>query len=65
MLVLDSAVKHSLADGAYGQRRKQCEEASSIMGVPSLREATLFMLVLRVFTEDFNPFTRRDHGQGG
>lgn len=25
----------------------------------------LFMLVLRVFTEDFNPFTRRDHGQGG
>lgn len=24
----------------------------------------LFMLVLRVFTEDFNPFTRRDHGQG-
>lgn len=35
VLVLDSAVKHSLADGAYGQRRKQCEEASSIMGVPS------------------------------
>ena len=24
VLVLDSAVKHSLADGAYGQRRKQC-----------------------------------------
>ena len=38
VLVLDSAVKHSLADGAYGQRRKQCEEASSIMGVPSLRD---------------------------
>lgn len=44
VLVLDSAVKHSLADGAYGQRRKQCEEASSIMGVPSLREATLELL---------------------
>ena len=43
-MVLDSAVKHSLADGAYGQRRKQCEEASSIMGVPSLREATLELL---------------------
>ncbi|MEG0427215.1 MAG: galactokinase [Akkermansia sp.] len=44
VLVLDSAVKHSLADGAYGQRRKQCEEAVAILGVPSLREATLEML---------------------
>lgn len=44
ILVLDSAVKHSLADGAYGQRRKQCEEACQIIGVPSLREATLAML---------------------
>lgn len=41
VLIVDSAVKHSLADGAYGQRRKQCEEAAEIMGVPSLREATL------------------------
>ncbi|MDO4410853.1 MAG: galactokinase [Akkermansia sp.] len=44
VLVIDSAVKHSLADGAYGQRRKQCEEAAEIMGVPSLREATLELL---------------------
>lgn len=44
VLVLDSAVKHSLADGAYGQRRKQCEEACQILGVPSLREASLAML---------------------
>lgn len=44
VLVLDSAVKHSLADGAYGQRRRQCEEAAQILGVPSLREATLDQL---------------------
>ncbi len=44
VLVFDSAVKHSLADGAYGQRRRQCEEAAQIMGVPSLREATLEMI---------------------
>lgn len=44
VLVLDSAVKHSLADGAYGQRRKQCEEACEILGVRSLRDATLAML---------------------
>ncbi len=44
VLVLDSAVKHSLADGAYGKRRQQCEEAANIMNVPSLREADLEML---------------------
>lgn len=44
ILVIDSAVKHSLADGAYGQRRKQCEEACRILGIASLREATLDMV---------------------
>lgn len=44
VLVVNSAVKHSLADGAYGQRRKQCEEAAEILGVSSLREATLEMV---------------------
>ena len=44
VLVIDSAVKHSLADGGYAARRKNCEEACEILGVPSLREATLEML---------------------
>lgn len=44
VLVIDSAVKHSLADGGYAARRKNCEEACAILGVPSLREATLAML---------------------
>lgn len=44
VLVIDSAVKHSLADGGYAARRKNCEEACTILGVPSLREATLDML---------------------
>lgn len=44
VLVVDSSVKHSLADGAYGQRRRQCEEAAQILGVPSLRQATLEMI---------------------
>jgi galactokinase len=44
VLVIDSAVKHSLADGAYGQRRQQCEEATQILGVDSLRDATMDML---------------------
>ena len=44
VLVIDSAVKHSLADGGYAARRKNCEDACAILGVPSLREATLAML---------------------
>ncbi len=44
VLVIDSAVKHSLADGGYASRRKNCEDACAILGVPSLREATLAML---------------------
>lgn len=44
VLVIDSAVKHSLADGGYAARRKNCEDACTILGVSSLRGATLEML---------------------
>lgn len=44
VLVIDSAVKHSLTDGGYAARRKNCEDACAILGVPSLREATLEMI---------------------
>ena len=41
VLVVDSSVKHTLGDGAYAQRRFQCEEAARILGVSSLRELSL------------------------
>lgn len=41
VLIVDSAVKHSLADGAYALRRQQCEDAAKILGVKSLRDASL------------------------
>ena len=44
VLVIDSAVKHSLADGGYAARRKNCEDACEILGIPSLREASLELL---------------------
>ncbi len=44
VLVIDSAVKHSLADGGYAARRKNCEDACAVLGVESLRDATLDML---------------------
>ena len=44
VLVIDSAVKHSLADGGYAARRRNCEEACAVLGVESLREVSLNML---------------------
>ncbi|KAF6002716.1 Galactokinase [Cyanidiococcus yangmingshanensis] len=40
IVVVNSNVKHSLADGEYGRRRKACEQAAATMGVASLRDAT-------------------------
>lgn len=41
LLVTNSGVKHALADGAYRQRREQCEEALKILGLRSFREVTM------------------------
>lgn len=38
ILVIDSLVRHDHATGGYGERRRECEEAARIAGVPSLRE---------------------------
>jgi galactokinase len=44
LLVINSNVKHELANGEYAQRRAQCEAAVKVLGVPSLRDATPEML---------------------
>ena len=41
LLVIDTRVAHSLADGEYAERRAACERAAAMIGVPSLRELTL------------------------
>jgi len=38
ILVIDSLVRHDHATGGYGERRRECEEAARIAGVPTLRE---------------------------
>jgi len=38
LLVADTRVRHRLADGTYGARRRTCEEAAQELGLPSLRE---------------------------
>jgi galactokinase len=41
LMVVNSGVKHALADGAYAERRAQCTGAARALNVPTLRDATL------------------------
>ena len=40
LLVIDTRVQHALADGRYAARRRACEDAARVLGVPSLRDVT-------------------------
>jgi len=40
VLIINTNVKHELTGSEYPTRRKQCEAAAKILGVPSLRDAT-------------------------
>ena len=44
LLVIDTRAKHALVDGGYAERRQSCEDVAAVLGVPSLRTATLPML---------------------
>lgn len=40
LLVIDTRVRHNLADGQYGQRRGAVEQAAAALGVATLRETS-------------------------
>ncbi len=40
LLVIDTRVRHALADGRYAARRRACEDAARVLGVRSLRDVT-------------------------
>jgi galactokinase len=44
LLVTNTNAPHMLVDGQYADRRRLCEEATALLGVPSLRDATLAVL---------------------
>ncbi|MBA3896645.1 MAG: galactokinase [Sphingomonadaceae bacterium] len=44
IVIVQSGVERGLVDGAYNDRRAQCEEAARILGVAALRDATMTML---------------------
>jgi galactokinase len=41
VLILNTHIRHKLADGEYAKRRSECEVAARILKRPSLRDATL------------------------
>jgi galactokinase len=40
LLVVDTGTSHTHADGGYGDRRRECEQAAAGLGVPALRDVT-------------------------
>ncbi len=44
LVLLDSVVKHELADSPYNKRRESCERVAKRLGVETLRDATMEML---------------------
>ena len=44
ILVIDTRAHHALVDGGYAARRQSCEDASKILGIPSLRTADMALL---------------------
>ncbi len=41
VLIINTNVRHKLAEGEYAKRRTECETAARILQVPALRDATL------------------------
>lgn len=44
LVLLDSVVKHELADSPYNRRRQSCERVAKRLGIETLRDATMEML---------------------
>jgi galactokinase len=44
LLLCNSGVKHALVDSEYNTRRQECETGAALMGVSTLREATMDLL---------------------
>lgn len=60
VLVIDTRTHHALADSEYGRRRRGCERAAQLLGVPALRDIGLPELdaVLDALPVDLAPLVR-------
>ncbi|MEE9362926.1 MAG: galactokinase [Cellulophaga sp.] len=56
LLLINTNVKHSLAESAYNDRRSVCEKVARILNIPTLREASesdLQRITSKISTEDY------------
>ena len=56
LVLVNSKVKHELVDSPYNKRRESCERVAATLGVETLRDATMDMLIAKkndVTEEDF------------
>jgi galactokinase len=61
LMIINTNVRHELANGEYTLRRRQCETAAKILGVPALRDATAEMLWSAKDKMDDTVFRRARH----
>jgi galactokinase len=61
VLIANTNVRHELTGGEYAQRRQQCEQAARTLGVSSLRDATMELLLRRKADLDTIIFRRARH----
>lgn len=57
LVLIDSRVKHELADSPYNKRRESCERVAETLGVETLRDADMQMLLDardKISDEDFS-----------
>ncbi|MGL4268242.1 MAG: galactokinase [Plesiomonas sp.] len=52
VMIINSNKKRGLVDSEYNTRRRQCEEAAQIFGVPALRDVTLAQFTARAHALD-------------
>ena len=61
VVIANTNVKHSLADGEYAKRKAQCEEAAQALGVASLRDASWMLLEMNKAQLSDEVFRRARH----
>lgn len=61
IVVMETAVRHDLADGAYAARRASCESAANTLDVDALRDLTLGALLNARELLDETTFRRARH----
>ena len=58
LLVVDTRASHTLTDGDYGARRRQCEEAARVLGVGLLRDVEGQDAALAALDDELRPRVR-------